>query len=151
MQNDEGRISTAMKTLDVESFRVTSGPMSSEANAPYGRFEIPARHANGRRLRVIACDGEDPAAEGWEHVSVSLPDSPHKCPSWEEMCLIKRLFWAPDECVVQFHPPEADYVNNHPGCLHLWRCVTGFPQPPAHLVGTPEGFNSARAALTSDF
>lgn len=70
-------------------------------------FHIPARHANGRALRIIACDGEG-EAKGWEHVSVSVPDMPHKCPSWEEMCLVKALFWDAHECVVQFHPPEAD-------------------------------------------
>lgn len=129
----------------LEAFRVTRGRMSSEPRQPYGLFEVPGRQANGRRLRLIACDASEPESHGWEHVSVSLPDSPHKCPSWEEMCLVKRWFWAPDDCVVQFHPPEADYVNNHAGCLHLWRYVAGFPQPPAQLVG----IQNPSAALSS--
>ena len=124
-------------TDTIESFRVTTGRMSSEPGHPYGLFEIPGRHANGRRLRIIACDAAEPVTQGWEHVSVSLPDSPHKCPSWEEMCLVKGWFWAPQDCVVQFHPPESDYINNHPGCLHLWHYVPGLPQPPARLVGMP--------------
>ena len=65
------------------------------------------------KLRVIASDGG-----GWDHVSVSLAD---RCPTWEEMCAIKRKFFMPEECVVQFHPPESEYVNCHPNVLHLWR------------------------------
>jgi len=55
---------------------------------------------------------------GWDHVSVSYRD---RCCTWEEMCIIKRMFFRDDECVVQYHPPKEDYVNNHPFCLHLWR------------------------------
>lgn len=45
---------------------------------------------------------------GWEHVSVSLP---RRCPTWDEMCLIKDIFWDEEECVVQFHPPRSQYVQ----------------------------------------
>jgi hypothetical protein len=100
--------------------------------APFGMFQIPGRHANGRALRIIACDGE---GTNWEHVSVSIPGMPTKCPSWEEMCIVKALFWDATECVVQFHPPESDYINNHSGCLHLWRHVDGHALPPSILVG----------------
>jgi hypothetical protein len=80
-------------------------------------------------LHVIASDGG-----GWEHVSVSRPDS---TPSWDNMAAVKRLFWDPEDCVVQFHPPESEYVNNHAHCLHLWRCIDGraFPMPPSIMVG----------------
>ena len=27
---------------------------------------------------------------GWEHVSVSLA---RRCPTWEEMCMVKDIFW----------------------------------------------------------
>ena len=117
-----------------EQFRSSprNSVMQSDVNDPFGLFEIPGRNGCGRRLRVIACDGDE---TGWEHVSVSLPDSPTRCPSWDEMCVIKGLFWEEEECVVQFHPPKKEYVNNHAGCLHLWRHVNGFPQPPSILVG----------------
>ena len=82
----------------------------------------------GMHLQIIAGDGD-----GWEHVSASLP---HRCPTWEEMCFVKDVFWGVDDCVVQFHPPHAEYVNNHQFCLHLWRRVGGdFEMPPAHLIG----------------
>ena len=63
---------------------------------------------------------------GWEHVSVSMKN---RCPTWEEMCAIKDIFWCESECVVQYHPPKSEYINNHPYCLHLWKKTSGdFPQ-----------------------
>ena len=78
-----------------------------------GAFIVPLKHS--QMVRVIAS-----AAMGWEHVSVSRKD---RCPTWDEMCQVKDLFWDDQDCVVQFHPPKAEYVNNHPNCLHLWRPI----------------------------
>ncbi len=92
-----------------------------------GLWLIPHR-PSGRRLLVVASWGM-----GWDHASVSLPN---RCPTWDEMCFVKALFFEPEECVVEFHPPASRYVNNHPYCLHLWRCQTAEqPQPPEILVG----------------
>ena len=55
---------------------------------------------------------------GWEHVSVSFRD---RCPTWDEMCVAKDVFWKPDEACMELHPPEAEYVNIHKYCLHIWR------------------------------
>ncbi len=72
---------------------------------------------DGRSFNVIASNGG-----GWEHVSVSPRSKTRKsCPTWEEMCHIKDMFFEPEERVVQFHPPKSEYVNCHPYCLHLWR------------------------------
>ena len=69
---------------------------------------------------------------GWEHVSVSMKN---RCPTWEEMCLVKNIFWNPDECVVQYHPPEKEYVNCYPHCLHLWKKIgSDFETPPKKLI-----------------
>lgn len=116
-----------------DQFRWNDAPYGygTDDGEPYGMFRIPGRHANGRELRVIACDGTE---TGWEHVSVSIEGS-DKCPSWQEMCIAKNLFWELSECVVQFHPAEENYVNVHSGCLHLWRCVNAeFPTPPVICV-----------------
>ena len=52
---------------------------------------------------------------------------------------MKDLFWGDDEWVVEFHPAAKDYVNNHPGCLHLWRPTEAImPIPPAIFVGIKE-------------
>jgi hypothetical protein len=117
-----------------EPFRWMSAPNGYESSSgdAFGIFIVPGRHANGRTLRVIACDGLE---TGWDHVSVSLADSPSKIPSWQEMCIIKDLFFDESDCVVQFHPPKEDYVNNHVGVLHLWRCIHAeFPMPPKICV-----------------
>jgi hypothetical protein len=80
-------------------------------------------------LRMIVSWGE-----GWEHVSISTPT---RCPTWEEMCRVKGWFWEPEDCVMQLHPPESNYVNCHPYCLHLWRPIEQeIPQPPSEFVGT---------------
>lgn len=93
-----------------------------------GVFLIPASRL---LFRVIAGDGG-----GWQHVSVSIDDVP-RCPNWQEMCMIKDLFWEPEDVVVQFHPKKSEYVNLHPHVLHLWRCIDGreFPTPPPIMVG----------------
>jgi len=100
---------------------------------PFGYFLVPARDAQGRALQIIATDGDE---THWEHVSVSIVNRPSKCPTWPEMSLVKNLFWEPEACVIQFHPPASQYVNHHPGCLHLWRHTEHpFPTPPSNLVG----------------
>lgn len=112
---------------ELERHRVTLGEYRSEPGQTFGAFTILG--PCGMELLVIATDGLD---TGWEHVSVSG----RRIPNWEEMMFIKRLFWAPEECVVQYHPPENEYVNCHPRCLHLWRHTTvEFPVPPSILVG----------------
>lgn len=100
----------------------------------YGKFFVRMK-LTGPVLCVIAsaADDDDKDSDGWEHVSVSTAA---RCPTWEEMCFVKDLFWEPEECVVQFHPPRSEYVNNHPNVLHLWRHKTElFRTPPSILVG----------------
>ncbi|MFV0401700.1 MAG: hypothetical protein ACK5LX_13940 [Oscillospiraceae bacterium] len=75
---------------------------------------------------VSVHDGE------WEHISVSTEA---RCPIWEEMRLIKEMFFTDDEAAMQLHPPKKDYVNNHPHCLHLWRPVNQpIPMPDIDMV-----------------
>ncbi len=128
-----------MRTTMPENFRVTV-EFAMKRNIPHmygstaeagrnGMFFVP--HLR-EVLRCIASDGE-----GWEHVSVSLPG---RCPTWEEMCFVKRLFWEPTEVVIEYHPAEEDYVNNHPFCLHLWKpSGVVIPTPPSYLVGIKGG------------
>lgn len=70
---------------------------------------------------------------GWEHLSVSMPN---KTPSWEQMCMMKDIFWGEDEVCVEYHPRKEEYVNNHPHCLHIWKPRdVEMPTPPSILVG----------------
>lgn len=78
---------------------------------------------------------------GWEHVSV-CPLKRKITPSWDDMCYIKDLFWREDEAVVQIHPEKAEYVNNMPNCLHLWKPAgKEMPLPPSILVGIRKGMS----------
>ena len=70
---------------------------------------------------------------GFEHCSVSLPN---RCPSWEQMCVMKELFWEDDEVCMQLHPAKKDYINNMKYCLHIWRPINEkIPTPPSIMVG----------------
>lgn len=84
-------------------------------------------------VRVICSDGQH-GGEGWKHVSVTIRGS-RKPPPWEVMCAVKELFWEPEETVMQLHPPKSTWINNHPGCLHLWQPKEKIPLPPSILVG----------------
>lgn len=100
---------------------------SSPSDGNSGLFWIIGPSARNN-LKIIASDGG-----GWEHVSVSKK---YECPTWNEMCKVKDLFWDERDCVVQFHPPKNEYVNNHPHCLHLWRPIgEQIKTPPTLLVG----------------
>ena len=110
-----------------EKFRLTTGSWRSDASyGNNGVFLVKLKH--GQDVRTIAGEGM-----GWEHVSVSRTD---RCPTWEEMCFVKNLFWNDEDCVVQLHPPKSEYVNCHPYTLHLWRPIgQTIPMPPSIMVG----------------
>jgi hypothetical protein len=93
-----------------------------------GVFDLPCPRS-GMTLVCIASAGD-----GWDHVSVSLPN---RCPNWPEMEHVKRVFFESHETVMQLHVPPADHINKHPYCLHLWRPNDGreIPRPPAEFVG----------------
>ena len=96
------------------------------------RAKIGVTAVNPMPLVIIATDGLG-EEQIWEHVSVSTAE---RCPTWPEMALIKSLFWDPEDCVIQYHPPESQYVDEHPYCLHLWRPRgINLPTPPSQFVG----------------
>lgn len=111
-----------------EKYRIKTGPMgSNESYGNNGQFLI-----NSLKLKTpLACQASN--GFSWEHVSVSTQK---RCPNWEEMCFIKDLFWDAEDCVIQYHPPQSDYINCHPYVLHLWRPIdVEIPRPPSFLVG----------------
>lgn len=113
-------------TKEIEIYRVTSGQMASEhGSGPCGAFRIPMNMIGPVILTVIASDGRDWTECGfpqpvWEHVSVSLSI---RCPTWQEMDFVKRIFWRDDETVMQLHVPRDRHLNYHETCLHLWKPV----------------------------
>ena len=125
-----------------EQFRVPNPGHAAYVSRPgdtFGVFSIPV---TSDILFCIASDGTGFEENGsrWEHVSVTVRNRRGlplaRCATWAQMCIVKDAFWGLDECVIQFHPPEKDYVNNHNFCLHLWRLVgADIPQPPSIFVG----------------
>lgn len=104
-----------------------------EEGVPYenGIFRLPRQGKSGKFFTVIASNGM-----GWEHVSVTIPTE-KRCPTWEEMCYIKGVFWDDQDAVMQLHPPRSQWVNNHPHCLHLWKPIgVEIPLPDPIMVGT---------------
>lgn len=59
---------------------------------------------------------------GYEHVSVS-PRKSFNIPSWNDMCVLKDVFWGGEEEVYQIHPKKSEYVNAVDNCLHLWKPI----------------------------
>lgn len=115
--------------LKVEHYRITNDRRfpSTVAHGNNGAFSIPSPSAT-EPLFVICSDGM-----GWEHVSISHTK---RCPTWDEMDYIKRLFWDDEETVIQIHAPRSRWVNNDPYCLHLWRSTTEeIALPDTMLVG----------------
>jgi hypothetical protein len=110
---------------------------STPAYGNNGVFTVPSPEP-GWVLYLICSDGADvpgPLGE-WEHVSVSVRQRDKvRIATWKEMAFVKTCCWDDDDCVVQFHPRTADYVNVHPSVLHLWRWKGGdFPMPPIEAV-----------------
>jgi len=95
-----------------------------------GFFRIPHPEASDCIYLCVATAGKE-----WEHVCVAI--SPiRRCPTWEEMCFIKSVFWHPEETVMQLHPAESEWISNHPYALHLWRPMNqAIPLPPSKMVG----------------
>ncbi|WP_233868619.1 DUF7694 domain-containing protein [Paraburkholderia adhaesiva] len=97
-------------------------------DAHNGAFHLHA--PTGVVLHVIVSDGDS-----WDHVSITVAGEA-RCPTWEEMAWVKEQCFEADETVMQLHPARAQYVNNHPWCLHLWRPQRRtIPLPPPLLVG----------------
>jgi hypothetical protein len=110
--------------LDVYRIQLDGYGSGDEAE---GAFAVPSP-IDGQPIRVIASSDA-----GWDHVSVSRQS---RCPNWPEMEHVRRLFFKDDETMMQLHPPLADYVNDHPYCLHLWRPrAAEIPRPPKWMVG----------------
>ena len=110
----------------VEKGRMTHGQLASSTDDTWGMFFL-THPRSGIRLKVMIGDGK-----GWDHVSVSSKKS---TPKWNDMCWVNSLFFESDECVIQYHPPETNYVNFHPHCLHLWKPQgTPIPMPPIECV-----------------
>lgn len=120
-----------------EKYRYQGNPLFiSEPGKQEGAFLIRFYGSDRTKAFCIASSGL-----GWEHVSVHMiKNGKQETPTWKEMCMIKAYFWEKEDTVVQYHPPESEYVNNHPYTLHLWRPTElEMPRPMPEMVGIVTG------------
>jgi hypothetical protein len=108
--------------------------------ARYGAFQLRSPWST---LAVIAGDGG-----GWDHVSVQVLEG-KRTPTWAEMCWVKDTFFYAHEAVMQLHPPQAEYVNNHPYVLHLWRPQDAKQVEFVKSLSTPEDLAQIPCVLRS--
>jgi hypothetical protein len=101
------------KLSKANRWRVRTGKMGSDESAGWnGAFIVPLE---GEMWQVLLSDGM-----GWRHLSITNAQT-RELPSWNIMCRVKELFFGDDEWAIQYHPPKADYINDHPFVLHLWQ------------------------------
>lgn len=62
----------------------------------------------------------------WLHISMSRVG---RLPSWEDLRDVKAVIAGPERKAIQVLPPESEYVNVHPHCLHLYVPIDGDPLP----------------------
>lgn len=118
---------------------------------PVGFFFVMHRPVPDVPAVVLRCMSSPGSSEiPWEHVSISvqvslLPKPILRTPTWDEMNHVKSLFWDPEELVVQFHPPQSEYIDYHPHCLHLWKPWDGHIKlPPSIAIGSKQGVIGGR-------
>jgi hypothetical protein len=68
----------------------------------------------------------------WLHVSISG----NKMPSYDDLCLAKKIFIGDNRDAIQIFPKIENHVNHHHCCLHLWSCLEGHPLPEFSNFGT---------------
>jgi hypothetical protein len=101
------------KLTRANRWRIRSGEAATDDTAGFnGHFLVPL---DGELWFVGLSDGL-----GWRHLSVYNAQK-KLIPSWYTMCRLKDAFFGDLDWVVQFHPGKDDYINDHPGCLHLWQ------------------------------
>jgi hypothetical protein len=71
----------------------------------------------------------------WLHVSFAYRN---RLPTWDDLKEVKETFIGKDKKALQVFPPEAEYVNVNPYCLHLWHCADG-DVVPDFTKGRPKG------------
>ncbi len=116
----------------LERHRERDGELASdESDGMNGAFLVPLPHVRAGGAIVLCSD-----KGGWDHVSVHI-ETPlrQRCPTWEEIDYIRKLFFRGDEWVMQLHAPADKNINVHPYTLHLWRPQNeSIPVPPRDFV-----------------
>ena len=114
---------------NIDEIKQTSGiVIKKEGKDGFGGTVFPIEYKNGKVKIVKDIDKALHFMFSWgcgfEHLSVSTPI---QCPTWEQMCKMKDIFWRDDEVCMQY-------------CLHIWRPINQeIPMPPSIMVGLRKG------------
>lgn len=81
-----------------------------------------SKYLNARSRMAVIASVEEHDGQRWLHVSCSFPD---RLPSWDDLKMVKETFIGREALALQVLPPETEYVNLHPYCLHLWARIDG--------------------------
>jgi hypothetical protein len=84
-----------------------------------------AAYASKNGLRVMVSN-EVHDGQKWQHVSVSRQ---RRLPSWQDIRTVKDLFIGGDQKAIMVLPPNPEYVNVHPYCMHLFCNLFNDPLP----------------------
>jgi hypothetical protein len=88
-------------------------PPHLAAWAAAGRLEPNIRAYRMGKLRIMVGTSE---SDGW-HMSISHPA---RYPTWDEIAHVRYRLIPGDIEMVMHLPPEAEYVNVHDNCFHLY-------------------------------
>lgn len=97
-----------MTTQRAEPYRVNWPGLESKVGDNFGAFQMSGD--DGKQMRIICA----PTDELWQHVSVSLA---RRCPTWNELCKVKNLFWEDDEVMNMFDDRKYNWFKC-PDCLN---------------------------------
>ena len=119
---------------DIKEIKQTAGLIiKKEKSNGFGGTYCIFENKNGRAKLKQQLHFIFSWACGFEHLSVSTPT---RTPTWEEMCIMKDIFWQDDEECMQLHPKKENYIDNMKYCLHIWRPINqAIPMPPNIMVG----------------
>ena len=100
------------------------------------RIVICAESTDGGMAKVLLTNNETVHVffswgAGWDRVSVSHI---HHCPTKDEMCEVKGLFFRDGECVMEYHTVDEDHDPAYPRSVQLWRPHLAPPNRPPFLV-----------------
>lgn len=84
------------------------------------------------RLSAILSVEREQDGKRWLHVSLAHAS---RLPTWDELRRVKLWLMGPEARALSVLPPESEYVNVHPYCLHLWQCLDGDVIPDFRIDG----------------
>ena len=79
-----------------------------------------------RKARSVIVSFERHANKWWLHASIARPKM---MPTYDDLTELKQTFIGKDRKAIMVLPAEAEHVNIHNYCLHLFACLGEDPLP----------------------